>query len=189
MLVVRVHNDFLKAERIPPSLITKHIWKERFRTLTRTSVISRAMGVVIRKFFLHVSKAEQKRRFLSRLDEPSKNWKFSAADLKEREYWDEYQDAYEDMIRPHFDRACALVCRAPPITNGTRTSSWPARSSRRLIRSGSAFPLSPPSSKKRWRSAKNPEKVAVAIEFKLSLQREEISHRPPVKIGGRSATC
>jgi PPK2 family polyphosphate:nucleotide phosphotransferase len=99
VLVVRVHNDLLKAERIPPSLITKHIWKERFQDINAHERYLTRNGVVIRKFFLHLSKSEQKKRFLSRLDEPAKNWKFSAADLKEREYWDEYQDAYEDMIR------------------------------------------------------------------------------------------
>jgi len=98
-LVVRVHRDLLKAERIPGSLVTKHIWKERFEDINAYESYLTRNGVVIRKFFLHLSKAEQKRRFLARLDEPSKNWKFSGADLKERGYWDDYQDAYEEMIR------------------------------------------------------------------------------------------
>jgi PPK2 family polyphosphate:nucleotide phosphotransferase len=99
VLVVRVHPESLKAERIPGSLITKHIWKERFEDINAHERYLTRNGVVIRKFFLHVSKAEQKRRFQSRLDEPSKNWKFSADDLKERAYWHDYMDAYEDMIR------------------------------------------------------------------------------------------
>jgi PPK2 family polyphosphate:nucleotide phosphotransferase len=99
VLVVRVHQGLLKAERIPAPLVTKHVWKERFEDINAHERCLTRNGVVIRKFFLHLSKAEQKKRFLSRLDEPSKNWKFSAADLKERGFWDEYHDAYEDMIR------------------------------------------------------------------------------------------
>jgi polyphosphate kinase 2 (PPK2 family) len=79
--------------------VTKQIWQERFEDINAHERYLTRNGVVIRKFFLHLSKAEQKKRFLSRLDEPGKNWKFSGADLKERGYWDEYQDAYEDMIR------------------------------------------------------------------------------------------
>jgi PPK2 family polyphosphate:nucleotide phosphotransferase len=99
VLVVRVHPELLKAERTPAPLVTKHIWKERFEDINAHERYLTRNGVVVRKFFLHLSKSEQKKRFLSRLDEPSKNWKFSAADLKERAHWDEYQDAYEDMIR------------------------------------------------------------------------------------------
>jgi PPK2 family polyphosphate:nucleotide phosphotransferase len=99
VLVVRVHKDLLKAERIPASLTGKRLWKERFEDINAHERYLTRNGVVIRKFFLHLSKSEQKRRFLSRLDEPGKNWKFSAADLKERTYWDEYMDAYEKMIR------------------------------------------------------------------------------------------
>jgi PPK2 family polyphosphate:nucleotide phosphotransferase len=99
VLVVRVHKEMLKAERIPASLVTKHIWQERFEDINAHERYLTRNGVVIRKFFLHVSKSEQRRRFLSRLDEADKNWKFSGADLKERGYWNEYQKAYEDMIR------------------------------------------------------------------------------------------
>jgi PPK2 family polyphosphate:nucleotide phosphotransferase len=99
VLVVRVHEEMLKAEKIPPSLVTKHIWKERFKDINAHEQYLARNGVVILKFFLHVSKAEQKKRFLARLEEPSKNWKYSADDLKERGYWREYMDAYEDMIR------------------------------------------------------------------------------------------
>ena len=99
VLVVRVHPDLLEAERIPPALVTKHVWKERFEDINAHERYLTRNGVVIRKFFLHLSKAEQKRRFLSRLDEPCKNWKFSEDDLKERAYWDDYMEAYEEMIR------------------------------------------------------------------------------------------
>jgi PPK2 family polyphosphate:nucleotide phosphotransferase len=99
VLVVRVHPEMLKAERIPPSLITKHIWDERFQDINAHERYLTRNGIVIRKFFLNLSKAEQKKRFISRLDEPDKNWKFSAADLAERGYWREYMDAYEEMIR------------------------------------------------------------------------------------------
>jgi PPK2 family polyphosphate:nucleotide phosphotransferase len=99
VLVVRVHNEMLQAERIPAPLVTKHIWKERFEDINAHERYLTRNGVVIRKFFLHLSKAEQKKRFLSRLDEPSKNWKFSGSDLKERGFWDEYQGAYDEMIR------------------------------------------------------------------------------------------
>jgi PPK2 family polyphosphate:nucleotide phosphotransferase len=97
-LVVRVHPEFLKAEHIPAPLVTKHIWKERFEDINAYEKYLTRNGTVIRKFFLHLSKAEQKKRFLSRLDEPDKNWKFSGADLKERAYWDDYQSAYEEVI-------------------------------------------------------------------------------------------
>src|SRR6266436_3929365 len=99
VLVVRVHQDLLKAERIPESLITKDLWEERFRDICAFERYFSHNGIVIRKFFLHLSKQEQKKRFLERLDQPEKNWKFSAADVREREYWDDYMDAYEDMIR------------------------------------------------------------------------------------------
>jgi PPK2 family polyphosphate:nucleotide phosphotransferase len=99
LLVVRVHPPVLKNELLPPSLITKDIWKERFEDIHCFERHMARNGTVIRKFFLHLSKKEQKRRFLARLDEPEKHWKFSDADIHEREYWDDYQDAYEDMIR------------------------------------------------------------------------------------------
>jgi PPK2 family polyphosphate:nucleotide phosphotransferase len=99
VLVVRVHPPILKSELIPPSLITKDIWKERFEDIHSFERHMGRNGTVIRKFFLHLSKKEQKKRFLARLEEPEKHWKFSAADIHEREYWDEYQEAYEEMIR------------------------------------------------------------------------------------------
>jgi PPK2 family polyphosphate:nucleotide phosphotransferase len=99
VLVVRVHPELLKAERIPPSLVNKDVWKERFEDICAYEGYLTRNGIVIRKFFLNVSKAEQKRRFLARLEEPEKNWKFSAADIRERAFWDRYMDAYEDLIR------------------------------------------------------------------------------------------
>jgi PPK2 family polyphosphate:nucleotide phosphotransferase len=99
LLVVRVHPKVLEGELLPPSLVTKHIWKERFEDIHAFERHMARNGTVIRKFFLHLSKKEQKKRFLARLDEPEKHWKFSEADIHEREYWDDYQDAYEDMIR------------------------------------------------------------------------------------------
>ena len=98
-LVVRVHPEFLQKQKVPPELITKDIWKERFEDIRTFERYLARNGVVVRKFFLYVSKKEQKRRFLERIETPEKNWKFSAADMNERGYWDDYQEAYEDMIR------------------------------------------------------------------------------------------
>jgi PPK2 family polyphosphate:nucleotide phosphotransferase len=99
VLVVRVHQDFLAKQHLPPELVTKKIWKERFEDICNFEKYLARNGTVIRKFFLHLSREEQKRRFLARLDEPEKNWKFSEADVREREHWDEYMQAYEDMVR------------------------------------------------------------------------------------------
>lgn len=98
-LVVRVHPEFLAGQKVPKSLITKRIWNERFEDINGIERYLSRNGILVRKFFLHVSKKEQKRRFMERLDNPDKNWKFSAADAKERGYWDAYMAAYEDMIR------------------------------------------------------------------------------------------
>lgn len=97
--VVRVHPEFLDAQKIPPRLVTKKIWDERFTDICNFEHYLTRNGVVVRKFFLHLSKAEQKKRFLARLDHPDKNWKFSANDAKERMYWKDYMHAYEEMIR------------------------------------------------------------------------------------------
>lgn len=98
LLVVRVHSAVLQNEKLPPSLVTKHIWDERYEDIGCFERHMVRNGTVIRKFFLHLSKKEQKKRFLARLEEPVKNWKYSEADIKEREYWDDYQTAYEKMI-------------------------------------------------------------------------------------------
>ena len=99
VLIVRVHPDLLAKERIPPSLVTKEIWKERFQDIRAFERYLTRNGTVVRKFFLHASKREQKRRFLERLDQPEKNWKLSASDVKERERWGDYSRAYEEMIQ------------------------------------------------------------------------------------------
>ena len=98
-LVVRVHREFLEKQKLPADLVTKDIWKERFQDIRSIERYLSRNGVLIRKFFLHVSNKEQKKRFLERIEEPEKNWKFSANDAKERGYWDDYMEAYEDMIR------------------------------------------------------------------------------------------
>ena len=98
VLVVRVHPEFLKTQRIPPRLISKKIWEQRFEDIANYERFLTRQGVVIRKFFLNLSKQEQKRRFLSRLDREEKNWKFSSNDIRERGFWDDYMEAYEDMI-------------------------------------------------------------------------------------------
>jgi PPK2 family polyphosphate:nucleotide phosphotransferase len=98
VLVVRVHPEILKGQKVPLTLVGKNIWGERFEDIRCFERHMARSGTVIRKFFLNVSKKEQKKRFLARLDEPQKNWKFSAADIKERACWDDYQKAYEDMI-------------------------------------------------------------------------------------------
>ncbi len=98
-LVVRVHPEILAKQRLPRRLVTKNLWRERFEDITAFERYLARNGTVILKFFLHVSKEEQRQRFLERLDEPSKNWKFSMADVEERKRWNDYQNAYEDMIR------------------------------------------------------------------------------------------
>jgi PPK2 family polyphosphate:nucleotide phosphotransferase len=99
VLVVRVHPELLEAQFLPPACITGKIWTERFQDISAFERYSTRNGIAIRKFFLNVSKEEQKRRFLARLDLPEKNWKFSASDVLERRYWDDYQKYYEEMIR------------------------------------------------------------------------------------------
>jgi len=98
LLVVRVHRELLQNERMPTALVTKGIWKERFEDINAYERYLTRNGIVIRKFFLNISRKEQKRRFLARLDEPEKNWKFSDADVREREFWNDYMAAYEEMI-------------------------------------------------------------------------------------------
>jgi PPK2 family polyphosphate:nucleotide phosphotransferase len=98
VLVVRVHPALLKNEKLPPSLVTKDIWQERFQDIHSFERYLARNGIVVRKFYLNLSKKEQKKRFLERLDHPDKNWKFSASDVHERAYWQDYMKAYEDMI-------------------------------------------------------------------------------------------
>jgi PPK2 family polyphosphate:nucleotide phosphotransferase len=98
-LVVRVHPEFLKGQKLPEQLVNKDLWKDRFADIRNFENYLTRNGTIVRKFFLHVSKGEQKRRFLERLEDPDKNWKFSANDASERGYWGDYMDAYEQMIR------------------------------------------------------------------------------------------
>ncbi|MCW8812437.1 MAG: polyphosphate kinase 2 family protein [Ignavibacteriaceae bacterium] len=98
-LVVRVHNEILNKQKLPEKLVTKYIWDERFQDIRNIEKYLNRNGIILRKFFLHVSKDEQKKRFLERIDNPDKNWKFSSSDINERGYWNDYMKAYEDMIR------------------------------------------------------------------------------------------
>ncbi|MEI7713895.1 MAG: polyphosphate kinase 2 family protein [Rhodospirillales bacterium] len=97
-LVVRVHPSLLNQQRLPPELVGKNIWDKRLNAIAGFERFLADQGTVVLKFFLHISKEEQKRRFMERLDDKNKNWKFSASDLTERNYWDEYQDIYEKTI-------------------------------------------------------------------------------------------
>ena len=98
-LVVRVHPELLARQKLPPSLITKDLWQERFEDINALERHLTLNGVIVRKFFLHLSKPEQRRRFLSRLEDPNKHWKFSPADVQERQKWGAYMRAYEEVIR------------------------------------------------------------------------------------------
>ena len=96
VLVVRVHPEFLAKQKIPSDLVSKHIWKERFEDINAFERYLTRNGIAVRKFFLHLCREEQRERFVSRLKEPKKNWKFSVGDCKERERWKDYQEAYEE---------------------------------------------------------------------------------------------
>ncbi|MBR1197351.1 polyphosphate kinase 2 family protein [Bradyrhizobium sp. AUGA SZCCT0240] len=98
-LVVRVHTEILGKQKIPKKLVTKNIWRERFEDISAMERYLARNGTVILKFFLNISKEEQRERFLARLEEPAKNWKFSVADIAERKLWAKYHAAYQDMIR------------------------------------------------------------------------------------------
>ena len=99
VLVLRVHRELLERQKLPPERITKDIWNERYRDIRAYERYLNGNGVIVRKFFLYVSRAEQKKRFLERIDQPEKNWKLSPADARERGYWNDYMQAYEDAIR------------------------------------------------------------------------------------------
>ena len=98
VLVVRVHPEILAAQHLPPGLVRKKIWEHRYEDIRAHERMLARNGTVVRKFFLNVSKEEQRKRFLERLDEPTKNWKFALGDVKEREHWNEYREAYEEAI-------------------------------------------------------------------------------------------
>jgi PPK2 family polyphosphate:nucleotide phosphotransferase len=99
VLIVRVHEELLRKQKLPSELITKNIWEDRLKDMRNFERYLTRNGIIIRKFFLHLSKEEQKKRFLARLDTPEKRWKFSATDAKERDYWKDYRNAYEQMIQ------------------------------------------------------------------------------------------
>jgi PPK2 family polyphosphate:nucleotide phosphotransferase len=99
VLVVRVHDELLANQKLPPKLVTRRIWKDRYQDIRGIERYLARNGTLVLKFFLNVSKGEQKKRFLERLDDPDKNWKFSMADARERAFWSRYMSAYEDMIR------------------------------------------------------------------------------------------
>jgi PPK2 family polyphosphate:nucleotide phosphotransferase len=99
VLVVRVHPELLASEKIPAQLCTDEIWRKRFEDINSFEHYLSRNGIVVLKFFLHLSKKEQKKRFLERLEAPEKNWKFSMSDALERQHWEKYMRAYEDMIR------------------------------------------------------------------------------------------
>lgn len=99
VLVVRVHEQILKNQKLPEKLVTKDIWEDRFQDIRNFEKYLNRNGTVVIKFFLNVSKDEQKKRFIERVDDPDKNWKFSAADAKERGYWKDYMHAYEELIK------------------------------------------------------------------------------------------
>jgi PPK2 family polyphosphate:nucleotide phosphotransferase len=98
-LVVRVHPEYLSGQKLPPQIKMKDLWKRRFKDISNFERYLTNNGTVILKFFLHVSKEEQQQRFLKRIEDPEKNWKFSLKDVEKRHHWDEYMDAYEDTIR------------------------------------------------------------------------------------------
>ena len=99
VLVVRVHRELLARQKLPPSVTKKNIWKHRFQDIRTFEHHLARNGTLVLKFHLRISKDEQRKRFLARLDEPAKRWKFSASDIAERKYWDDYMVAYEEMIR------------------------------------------------------------------------------------------
>ena len=98
VLVVRVHPEWLERQKLPPELLTEKIWKQRFQSINEYEGHLSRNGFIIRKFFLHVSRKEQRRRLLERLEQPEKNWKFSLSDLKERQFWNDYMQAYQEAI-------------------------------------------------------------------------------------------
>ncbi len=137
-LVVRVHPEILGKQKLPARLVTKDIWRDRFEDISAVERYLARNGTVILKFFLNVSRQEQRARFLSRLDEPAKNWKFSMADISERAMWPKYQAAYQEVIRhtstrsaPRGSSRCAKRCWRKGRAGERRrpnSSSWPGLS-------------------------------------------------------------
>ena len=120
VLVVRVHQELLKAQKLPPELVDKRIWDERLADIARFEDYLTRQGVVVLKFYLNLSREQQKKRFMERLDKPDKNWKFSAADVRERRYWDNYMHAYEEAI-------CATASKDAPWFVVPADNKWFSR--------------------------------------------------------------
>ncbi len=120
VLVVRVHQALLEAQKMPPELVGKGIWDERLADIARFEDYLTRQGVVILKFYLNLSYKEQRKRFMERLDKPEKNWKFSASDVRERRYWDDYMHAYEDAIR-------STACKSSPWFVVPADNKWFSR--------------------------------------------------------------
>ena len=99
VLVTRIHPEFLERQKLPPQRRPDNVWKQRFRDIRNYEQYLDNNGIIVRKFFLHLSPEEQKKRFLERIENTEKNWKFSASDAQERGHWDQYMEAYEEMIR------------------------------------------------------------------------------------------
>ncbi len=143
VLVVRVHPEMLQRQKLPRRLVGKNIWKHRFKDIRAFERHLARNGTLVLKFHLRISKEEQRQRFLARLDEPGKRWKFSMGDVAERERWDDYMEAYEDMIRGTSTDVCTVVRGARPTTS-TSPGWWsPRPSSKRSKRSISIFRRSP----------------------------------------------
>jgi PPK2 family polyphosphate:nucleotide phosphotransferase len=120
VLVVRVHQELLKTQKLPPKLVDKRIWDERLADIARFEDYLTRQGVVVLKFYLNLSREQQKKRFMERLDKPDKNWKFSAADVRERRYWDNYMHAYEEAI-------CATASKDAPWFVVPADNKWFSR--------------------------------------------------------------
>ena len=131
VLVVRVHPEILARQKLPPELVTKDIWEKRFKDIRAFERYLARNGTLVLKFFLHVSKEEQRKRFLDRLEEPGKSWKFAMGDVEERKLWDKYMHAYEDMIRNTSRERGALVRGAGRQQMVHAARRWRPRSSRR----------------------------------------------------------
>jgi PPK2 family polyphosphate:nucleotide phosphotransferase len=145
VLVVRVHEEYLARQKLPPKLLTKGVWKERCEDIANFERYLARNGYLILKFYLHVSRDEQKKRFLERLDEPEKNWKFAPGDVKERSHWDDYMKATRTRSGAR-RRRTRLGTSSPRTASGSRGWSWPRRSSRGSSSSTSASrPSTPPS--------------------------------------------
>ncbi len=133
VLVVRVHEDLLRAQKLPPELVTRRIWDERFEDIRNLERYLARNGTIIRKFFLHVSKEEQRKRFLARLDEPEKNWKFAAGDVRERAHWNRVHAGVRADDPANRDPGRALVrgARRSQVVHATRGRRRDRRRARR----------------------------------------------------------